>query len=319
MDIISGPIEHLGHIGVLMGGCSSEREISLRSGEAIFAALNRAGCRVSKMDITTEKELTIVQQLQDNRIDVAFIALHGRLGEDGRIQAILEGLRIPYTGSGVEASQKALNKITAQKLLKAEAVPVADHLAFSRDQALSDEEVWQFFDGKNFIVKPACEGSSIGVTIVRRKEDIREAIARAFEYGPEILLERFIQGRELTVGILGDEPLPVIEIKPKATFFDFEAKYQSATTEYEIPAKISGQLSSQLQTIALKAYQTLGCRHFGRVDIILDDENHPFVLEINTIPGFTNTSLLPKAAALRGMNFTQLCLRLVSFAYEKEE
>lgn len=313
--MINQPVLNFGHVGLLLGGPSSEREISLKSGEAVYQALLSRGVRVSKLDILSDDEQNISRQLQQAGIDVAFIALHGHLGEDGRIQSILEKLNIPYTGSGVEASRKALNKTVTQTLLKVHGVPVAEHLVLKKDQKVFSEEVFKRFGNKPVVVKPACEGSSIGVVIVRRLEDIPHALEKAFTYGPDVLVETFIEGREMTVGILGDEPLDVIEIKAKSAFFDFTAKYQSASTEYVVPAEVSVQIAVRLKAIALEAYRVLGCRHLGRVDFILDSEEKPFVLEINTIPGFTKTSLLPKAAAAGGIDFVQLCFKLLDMAY----
>ena len=312
-------ISQLGHIGILMGGCSSEREISLRSGEAVYTALKERGCQVTKIDISTDDEEAILRLLKESLIQVAFITLHGRLGEDGRIQAILEKVGLPYTGSGVEASQRSLNKILTQDLLMKKQIPVPEYKVVRQEDHCSGDLLFEQFNGSPFVVKPASEGSSIGITIVRKKEETQPALALAFKYGEEVLVERFISGRELTVGILGQEALPVIEIKPKEAFFDFHAKYQAGTTEYLIPAPISQDMAARIQTIALQAHRALGCRHLSRVDVILDEQHQPFVLEINTIPGFTKTSLLPKAAAARGISFPDLCLKLTRLAYETKK
>jgi len=314
---MSSDTVRLGRIGVLMGGCSSEREISLRSGEAVYTALQECGCQVSKMDITSEDADKIVHLLEESKIEVAFITLHGRLGEDGRIQAILEKVRVPYTGSGVGASRRALNKIMTQDLLNKARIPVPEHRVARKGRFPDPESFFKEFGGQPLVVKPANEGSSIGITIVRKKEDIQPALELAFQYGDEILLEKFINGKELTVGILDEKALPVIEIKPKAIFFDFQAKYLAGTTEYIIPAQIPPDISTRVQEIATQAHRALGCRHLSRVDVLLDAENRPYVLEINTIPGFTKTSLLPKAAAAAGLSFQDLCLKLIHLAHEK--
>ncbi len=307
----------LGHIGVLMGGYSSEREISLRSGKAIAEALHVAGCQVSSIDITCQHPDEISEFIKGFSIDVAFIALHGCLGEDGTIQSILEKMKIPYTGSNVEASRKAINKVSTQKILKEKGVPVAEYIVANRNDKPAIDVLAKRIHSFPVVVKPACEGSSIGVVLVQNKEGLPPALEGAFKYGPEVIIERYIKGRELTVGILDETPLPVIEIKSKSSFFDFSAKYQSGTTEYIVPAQIPEALSQQLKDIALAAHQALGCRHLSRVDIMLDEKNSPFVLEINTIPGFTSTSLLPKAAKVAGLSFADLCLRLTQLAYEK--
>ena len=309
----------LGRVGVLMGGYSSERPISLKSGTAVFEALKQSGCQVSALDITAEDENEISQLIGQAKIDVAFIALHGRLGEDGTIQAILEHLKIPYTGSGVKASQLALNKSLAQQIFQQNNLPVPKHVVLSPDDKSSAEQVINQLGGLPIVVKPTCEGSSIGVTVVRTPQQFSEALAAAFQYGPEVLIERFIEGKELTVGILGDEFLPVIEIRPKNPFFDFKAKYQSGMTEYIIPAQISEKVAQQVGQTALKAHRVLGCRDFSRVDVMLNGSGNFYILEINTIPGFTSTSLLPKAAKQAGLEFAQLCLLLIQMAYEKKK
>jgi len=312
-------ISRLGHIGVLMGGCSSEREISLRSGEAVYTALKERGCQVAKIDIPTEDEKAIIRLLKESLIQVAFITLHGRLGEDGRIQAILEKVGLPYTGSGIEASQRALNKILTQDLLMKKQIPVPKFQVVRQKDNFSGDLLFEQFNDSPFVVKPASEGSSIGITIVRERKETQSALALAFQYGEEVLVERFIAGRELTVGILDQEALPVIEIRPKEAFFDFHAKYQAGTTEYLIPAPLSQDMAARIQTIAVQAHRALGCRHLSRVDVILDEHQQPFVLEINTIPGFTKTSLLPKAAAARGISFPDLCFKLTRLAYETKK
>lgn len=308
----------LGCVGVLMGGCSSEREISLKSGKAVYKALNDIGCKVRSIVIESQEEKDIIKLLTEAHIDVAFIALHGRFGEDGTVQAILERMGIPYTGPGVLASQRAINKITTQTLLRQNGVPVADFIALSKsdkdDLAAIEKKIKQY----PVVVKPAQEGSSFGVTLVRDKRDLAKGIQAAFEYDSDILIESYVKGRELTVGILGDEPLPIVEIKAAATFFDFQAKYQSDTTEYIVPADLPPDVTQRVQQAALKAYQAIGCSDFSRVDCILDEKNNPLILEINTIPGFTSHSLLPKAAAAAGYPFPALCLKIIQLAYAKK-
>ena len=309
----------LGHIGVLMGGYSSERPISLKSGTAVFEAFKQSGCHVSALDIIVKDENEIAQFIDQAKIDVAFIALHGRLGEDGIIQAILGHLKIPYTGSGVKASQLALNKSLAQWIFKQNNLLVPKHIILSQDNKFSLESVMNQLGELPIVVKPTSEGSSIGVTVVRTPQQFPEALDAAFQYGPEVLIEQYIKGRELTVGILGDSFLPVIEIRPKNSFFDFKAKYQTGMTEYIIPAEIPDKVAKHVGQTALKAHQVLGCRDFSRVDMMLDEYGHSYILEINTIPGFTSTSLLPKAAKQAGLEFAQLCLLLIKMAYEKKK
>jgi len=312
-------VRQFGKIGVLMGGYSSEREISLKSGQAIFDALREQGCDVVALDIQKHDDGDIVAFIKKADIDLAFIALHGALGEDGRIQQILEKLQIPYTGSGVKASQTALNKIKTQNLMKKHGIQVPAHVTVSRGQNLEWKQLNNKLGAAPFVVKPNCEGSSVGVSIVRDKDSLHPALEQALEYGDQILIDKFIKGREMTVGILDHEALPIVEVLHKREFFDFTAKYQKGLTDYRVPADIPPHTASELQHIALKAHNLLGCRDFSRIDFILDDQGTAYLLEVNTIPGFTATSLLPKAAHCRGLNFHQLCLKIVELAYGKKK
>ncbi|MDP2654032.1 MAG: D-alanine--D-alanine ligase [Candidatus Omnitrophota bacterium] len=305
-----------GHVGVLMGGCSSERDISLKSGHGVAEALASTGCRVSPLVVTSEHGADIVRLVRDSGIEVAFIALHGRFGEDGTVQAILEKLDIPYTGSGPEASRKALDKVTTQTLWKAAGLPVPDFWVI-RKGADAVQNIIDPLPAFPVVVKPSREGSSFGVTIVRAMDQLSPALEKAFAYGPDVLVERFIRGREGTAGILDGRALPLVEIRPKAVFFDFEAKYQKGMTEYLVPAPLPEDVAARIQQMAVKAHGVLGCADFSRVDFMLDEENNPFLLEINTIPGFTPTSLLPKAAAAAGYAFPDLCVKLVELACRK--
>ncbi len=311
-----------GVIGVLMGGVSSEREISLKSGKAVYEALRDHGQDVEALDIAFQDSEKIEDFIRSAQIDTAFIALHGKLGEDGTIQSILDGMNIPYPGSGVEASRLSLNKALAQKILRQNNIPVPDFEVLIANGLPTKEHFKNSLNVlKTFfplVVKPSCEGSSIGISIINKKQDLAAALREAFRYGEEVLVERFIKGRELTVGILDQSPLPVIEIRPRNHFFDFNAKYQQGLTDYLIPAPLPEDVMGQVQEVALAAHTVLGCRDFSRVDLILDDAQRPYVLEINTIPGFTATSLLPKAAKEAGLDFTQLCLKLLELADEKK-
>lgn len=312
-------VSRLGHVGVLMGGCSSEREISLKSGKAVYEALQGIHCRVSPIDITTVSEEEISALIRKAKIDVAFIALHGRLGEDGAIQMILERIGIPYPGSGVEASRIAISKAATQRLLSENNIPVSPFRIIKKNNIPSPQELFAEFGSAWSVVKPAEEGSSIGISLVRGIKDFPPALEAAFRYGDEVLIERYIKGRELTVGILAEEPLPVIEIRPKGEFFDFTSKYQSGMTEYIIPAQIPEGVAHKMQEIALKTHRIVGCRDFSRIDIMLSEDNQPCVLEVNTIPGFTSTSLLPKAAKCQGIDFAGLCVKLIQLAYAKQK
>ena len=307
-----------GTIGVLMGGYSSEREISLRSGQAVAEALSQEGYRVLGLDITTDDTAKINQQIQDASINVAFIALHGRLGEDGVIQGILEKLDIPYTGSGVRSSQMAFNKILTQKALKTAGLPVPSHYCITDGRTVDFKTAWAQIKSTPLVVKSACEGSSIGVHIVRHPSEWEPAFKNALSYGPQIIVEQFIKGREFTAGIFDREPLSLVEIVPKSNFFSFTAKYQKGATQYICPADIPAELTRTIKEISLKAYETLGCEGFARVDVRVDDDQHPYILEINTIPGFTGTSLFPKAALEAGYSFVQVCEKLLDLAYGKK-
>jgi len=306
-----------GRIGVLMGGCSSERDISIKSGKAIFEALKIEDCDVVAIDLTSEMKEDIVDKILSTQIDIAFIALHGRLGEDGTIQKILETLEIPYTGSGPHAHQLALHKAQTQKLFQNNHMRVPSFMALVKNQPFSFPMIQDRVGDLAWVVKPCSQGSSIGISIVREIKNLEAALKLAWDYDDEIMVERYIKGRELTVGILDQTALPVIEICPKREFFDFTAKYQPGMTDYIIPAKIPDALALGLQEIALKAYRLLGCRDISRVDFMVNSEGDPYLLEVNTIPGFTAMSLLPKAAQKMGIPFNQLCLKLVELVVRR--
>jgi D-alanine-D-alanine ligase len=303
-----------GTIGVLMGGYSSERDISLRSGQAVAEALSQEGYRVLPLDITTDDHAKIIQQIQAVPLDVAFIALHGRLGEDGTIQGILEKLEIPYTGSGVKANQMAFNKILTQKALRSAGLPVPANYCITDGRNVDFKTAWGEIKSTPLIIKPACEGSSIGVHIVRHPSEWEPAFKDALSYGPQIIVEEFIKGREFTAGIFDREALALVEIIPKSNFFSYTAKYQKGATQYICPAVIPENLTRKIKELSLRAYDALGCEGFARVDVRVDDNERPFILEVNTIPGFTGTSLFPKAAQEAGINFTQVCEKLLDLA-----
>jgi D-alanine-D-alanine ligase len=308
-----------GTIGVLMGGYSSEREISLRSGQAVAEALSQKGHQVLPLDITTDEIAGITRQIQATPLDIAFIALHGRLGEDGVIQGILEKLEIPYIGSGVKASQIAFNKILTQKALQSAGLPVAEHFFITDGKPVDFKTAWKHIKSTPMVVKPACEGSSIGVHIVRHPSEWEPAFKNALSFGPQIIIEEFIKGREFTVGIFDGEALPLVEICPDAHFFSFTAKYQKGSTQYTCPAEISEDLTRVIKELSLRAVEVLGCEGFSRVDLRVDDKGRPFILEVNTIPGFTGTSLFPKAAREAGYSFVQVCEKLLDLAYGKKK
>jgi len=311
--------DQIGRIGVLMGGISSERDISLKSGNAIIEALDRQGFKVLPLDIIDGDSNKITLALQEANIDVAFIALHGQLGEDGSIQSILERVNIPYTGSGVDSSRLAFNKAITQNYFKKNNISIPSYVTLSNRDQINVGAVTDTLGAYPLIVKPACEGSSIGITLVKKESELNEALLCAWRYDDIVLIEKYIQGRELTVSILGYDALPVVEICPKHDFFNFEAKYTKGEADYIVPAKIADELTRELQQVALKAHEILGCEDFSRVDFMIDVNQKHYVLEINTIPGFTSTSLLPKAAENYGLSFDQLCIKLTEMAYGKKK
>ncbi len=312
-------IRGLGTIGVVFGGCSSEREVSLRSGAAVAKALTEAGCRVKTLDLATEDRDLVKAWFLTEKIEVVFIALHGRFGEDGGLQAILDEMEIPYQGCGPSASYAAFNKTVAQKIFEEKGIRTPGTVMIKGSSALCVEEVLRVTGPFPLVVKPACEGSSIGVALAGDERALREAVLKAETYGRDIVIQEFIRGRELTVGIIGNCPLPVVEICQDGVIFDVAAKYEKNTTRYDVPAQLPPAVSAAVQAEALKAYRALHCEGFGRVDVLLDQDHRPCVLEINTIPGFTATSLLPKAARAAGLDFQQLCLILVEMAYGKKK
>ena len=283
-------------IGILMGGVSHEREISLKTGKAILKALQEGGYNA----VGIVASFDIVQRLLEDRIDVAFIALHGRWGEDGTVQGLLELLRIPYTGSGVLASALAMNKIKAKEIFLYHGIPTPEFVIPQKEEPpdIPFPPPW--------MVKPASEGSTIGVSAAKNTEELKDALRHARRYDHQVFIERFIVGRELTVGILKDEPLPVVEIAPKGGVYDYHAKYTPGMTEYIVPASIGEQEMEEVQRISLKAYHVLGCKGCARVDLFFDQKGEIFVAEVNTLPGMTETSLVPKAAASKGISFPQL-------------
>jgi D-alanine-D-alanine ligase len=283
-------------IGVIMGGTSHEREISLKTGRAILKALQEGGHQAVGIEVSAD----IVTRIVAERIDVAFIALHGRGGEDGTLQGLLELLRIPYTGSGVLASALAMNKIKAKEIFRYHGIPTPEFIP------LQGEKVNEPPFPPPWVVKPASEGSTIGIDIVMDSAGLATAVQRAKNYDQEVLVERFINGKELTVAILKGEPLPVIEIVPKKGFYDYQAKYTPGQTEYICPARINDQQHAEVQRVGLKAYHALGCSGCARTDIFLNEKGDIFVIEVNTVPGMTETSLVPKAAAHVGISFNRL-------------
>jgi D-alanine-D-alanine ligase len=297
-------------VGVLLGGLSAERDISLLSGNAILSALKEKGYNACSIDVDKD----VAKRLLTDRIDVAFIALHGRWGEDGTIQGMLEIMGIPYTGSGVLASALAMNKYMTKIILMFHRLQTPDFQVFQAENYLKDRPGEKILSGYPLVVKPVSEGSTIGISIVKNEGQLKKAIKEAFRFNDQIIIEEFIDGPEITVGILNGSPLPVIEIVPKSGFYDYESKYTSGMTEYIFPARLANEQLSEIQNTALKAYKALGCHGAARVDMILDVKGNANILEINTIPGMTKTSLLPKAAYHAGYDFNTLVQEMLESA-----
>lgn len=292
-------------IGVLMGGLSSEREVSLRSGEAVLVALRDLGYRAEP--IYVDRDLDLV--LRQASIDVAFIALHGRYGEDGCVQGLLETMGIPYTGSDVLASALAMHKVKAKELFRLHNLPTPAYYVAAPDD---DDPIARHGDfGYPCVVKPAREGSSVGVAIVNGESELVAALEAAACFDGEILVERYIAGREVSVAVLGDRALGAVEIAPRAGFYDYAAKYQRGGSEYFIPPRLSPERYRGILAQAVRAHLALGCRGATRVDLIVADTGNEYVLEVNTVPGMTPTSLLPKIADAAGISFGELCEAVV--------
>lgn len=280
-------------IGVLLGGASEEREISLKTGTAVLNALLRKGYDAVAIDAMRE----LPARLSSEKIEVAFIALHGRYGEDGSVQGLLEVMGIPYTGSGVLASALAMDKVAAKKVFKFHGVSTPS-FAVCGDEPVRIKPP--------LIVKPSTQGSAIGVTIVRKCGGLKGAVAEACRHGKEALVEKFIEGRELTVSILDGRVLPTIEIRPREGFYDYKAKYTKGMTDFVVPAKLKKPVARRIEKEALGAYRALGCSGAARVDVMLSRRGVPYVLEVNTVPGLTELSLFPRAAAAAGMDYPAL-------------
>jgi D-alanine-D-alanine ligase len=298
-------------VGVLGGGVSSEREISLLSAEQAFKSLTSSGVDAISIDINTSKKLEVKKIILSKKIDAAFIALHGEFGEDGRIQEILQELGIPYTGSGPGASYLAMNKIFSKKIFVRDKIPTADFLVYEKGKELTQNIKYPT------VVKPYFSGSSLGVSVVPSQADLPRALAKALALQDKVILEDYIAGRELTVGILKDRPLAVVEIVPKAGYFDFTTKYGDGLARVSAPASIESTVYKNVQEIAVSAHESLGCKHFSRVDLRLDRDNNIFVLEVNSIPGLTTHSLLPLSASACGITFDKLILEMLELALDE--
>jgi len=298
-------------IAVLMGGPGSERDVSLATGQGVSRALRSLGAEVAEIDVRDENF-----QLPSD-VDLAFLTIHGTFGEDGQLQRILERRGITYTGEGVEGSRTAFDKIRSKEKFREHGVTTP---------------LWEVIHpGQRptiplpIVVKPPREGSTVGVVIVKNEAEIESAISEAAKYGRELLVEQFVPGQELTIGILGDEALPIIEIIPKGGFYDFTNKYPflnpqaGGGAEHVCPAKIDAEKTKEIQELALRAFRADGLQVYGRVDVILSESGEPFILEINNIPGMTEASLLPEAAAVAGISYIDLCTRIIALSRARTE
>ena len=304
-------------VAVLKGGPSLERQVSLRSGARVEDALQRLGHEVAPIDVGAD----LIEQLESVRPDVAFLALHGRGGEDGTVQELLDIVGIPYTGSGVLACTRAVDKVLTKHLLVEAGLPTPEFFAFSETafRELGAAEALPAIEERlafPIVVKPASQGSALGVKFARTAQDVPAALVAAFSYDSRVLLERHVSGRDIAVSILDGEALPVVEAVPREEdFYDFEARYEIGRTDFVCPAALSDEGTARAQELALETYRLLGCRGFARVDLMVEDgSNDALVLEVNAIPGLTETSLLPMAAEAAGISFDELIDRIVGLA-----
>jgi len=290
----------------MLGGPSAEREVSLRSGAAVAKALQSLGHEVNELDPRNESWVL------PPKTDVVFLALHGTYGEDGTVQRRLDELGALYTGCDAEGSRIAFDKVlTKQRCIEAK-VPTAKFLVLKSEKAPLPKG-WQ----PPLVVKPVRQGSSVGLQFVKQAGDWQTALVEALKFDTEVLVEEKIAGRETTVGILGGEPLPIVEVRPKTGSYDYKNKYTAGCTEYFCPAEFDSAATKQIQAAALGAFQAIGGRDYARVDVMVRAGGEPVVLEVNTLPGMTETSLLPKAAAAAGLNYAQLCQRMVDLALKR--
>jgi D-alanine-D-alanine ligase len=295
-------------VAVLLGGKSAEREVSLNSGALVLAALRARGVDAHAFD-PAEKGLEV---LIAGRYERAFIALHGRFGEDGTLQGALEWLGLRYTGSGVLGSALAMDKLRAKRLWMAEGLPTPP---FEILDAKSDFRATAKRLGLPLMVKPVNEGSSIGMSKVRAAGGLEEAYALAVNYDRAVIAEKFVEGTELTAGILGDEALPLIKLETPRDFYDYQAKYVADDTRYLIPCGLPAAKERQIQQLCLRAFRALACSGWGRVDLMLDSAGEPWLLEVNTVPGMTDHSLVPMAARAAGLSYEDLCIRILEGAH----
>ncbi len=304
-------------VALLTGGSSGERDISLASGQGAKKALEEVGYAITVLDPSVPDDLA---HLMSDPFDVAFLCMHGRGGEDGSLQGFLETIGLPYTGSGVLASAAAMDKGKAKILYESANLPTPPSSTVRKGRTCDLDAIIGSV-GEHCVVKAMHEGSTLGIFIVEGKDSLEEAIDEAFAYDDKVLIERYVEGSEYTIVVLGtDDPqaLPIIQIIPTNDFYDFESKYAPGGSKHLCPAPLDDRIAALMQSYAVAAHEALGCSGVSRTDFILDADEHPWILETNTLPGMTETSLLPDAARAAGIPFPALCERLIDYAFEKK-
>ncbi len=307
----------IGKTAVISGGVSNEKDVSLRSGQAVLKSLVDENVDAQSVEAKSEDLDELESRLKEKKIQTVFIALHGRMGEDGKIQNMLQSAKIAYTGSGIASSALCFNKLLANKILQSFNVLVPEYLYAGRSRAPLPQDLPFGFPA---VVKPASGGSAIGVSIAKTPGELKPAVEAAFREDDNILIEKFIKGRELTVSVIGNSAvriLPVIEIKTEEEFYNYDAKYIPGKSTHILPARLGPGEQKKVENTAEKVYRLLGCRGFARIDLILSDAGECFVLDVNTIPGFTSTSLFPESAASAGISMGKLCRYLLQLAIEE--
>ena len=313
-------------IGVLMGGLSAERDISMRSGLAIYQNLQEMGYDAALIDVGRD----IANVIKKEKVKIAFLALHGGIGENGSIQGLLETLGLTYTGSGVLASALAMDKEASKKIFAYHGLPIAPFMVVRKVKGLKKgkakavkAKVPGVFDYPDFpapsfdlpwVVKPVSEGSSIGVTIVKEEAELVPCLEKTFSLNSKVMIEKFIKGKELHIGVIGNRVLGGVEVRPSLEFYNYEAKYTSGLTDYIIPPEVDEAVYENARELALKAHMALGCSGVSRVDFMIDEDSAPYILEVNTLPGMTTTSLIPKIAKAEGMSFNDIIEEIIRHA-----
>ncbi|EGV51653.1 D-alanine--D-alanine ligase [endosymbiont of Riftia pachyptila] len=300
-----------GKVAVLMGGCSAEREVSLRSGDAVFQALLRQAIDAHAVDSAEN----LLEQLSEGGFDRAFIVLHGRGGEDGTVQGALESIGLPYTGSGVLGSALGMDKYRTKALWSGLGLPTPESRLIERESDLEASAALGF----PLMIKPAREGSSIGMARVGSRGELEQAWQMAAEYDPMVMAERWITGQEYTASLLGGKSLPLIRLETPRTFYDYEAKYSADSTRYHCPCGLPAAEEQRLQQLAAKAFEAVGASGWGRVDLMLDEAGEPWLIEVNTVPGMTDHSLVPMAAKAAGIGFDELVMQILRTSLELAE